>query len=45
MVVHPAPGNPTGTLVNAILHHCNLPPIALEPSLADADSAGTSLQL
>jgi 23S rRNA pseudouridine1911/1915/1917 synthase len=23
MVVHPAPGNYTGTLVNAILHHCN----------------------
>lgn len=22
MVVHPAPGHPTGTLVNAILHHC-----------------------
>lgn len=22
MVVHPAPGNPTGTLVNALLHHC-----------------------
>ena len=23
MVVHPAPGNPDGTLVNALLHHCN----------------------
>lgn len=22
MVVHPAPGNPNGTLVNALLHHC-----------------------
>lgn len=22
MVVHPAPGNPGGTLVNALLHHC-----------------------
>lgn len=22
MVVHPAPGHPTGTLVNAVLHHC-----------------------
>lgn len=22
LVVHPAPGHPTGTLVNAILHHC-----------------------
>ena len=23
MVVHPAPGNQTGTLVNALLHHCS----------------------
>ena len=23
MVVHPAAGNPSGTLVNALLHHCN----------------------
>ena len=22
MVVHPAPGNPDGTLVNALLYHC-----------------------
>ena len=22
MVVHPAPGTPSGTLVNALLHHC-----------------------
>ncbi|MEE8399903.1 MAG: RluA family pseudouridine synthase [Desulfobacterales bacterium] len=22
LVVHPAPGNPTGTLVNGLLHHC-----------------------
>ncbi len=22
MVVHPAPGSPTGTLVNALIHHC-----------------------
>ena len=22
MVVHPAPGNPTGTLVNALIAHC-----------------------
>uniref|UniRef100_A0A1D1Z8A2 RNA pseudouridine synthase 2, chloroplastic n=1 Tax=Anthurium amnicola TaxID=1678845 RepID=A0A1D1Z8A2_9ARAE len=27
MVVHPAPGNANGTLVNAILHHCQLPTI------------------
>eukprot|EP00899_Mesostigma_viride_P018817 jgi/Mesvir1/26937/Mv20658-RA.1 len=25
MVVHPAPGHRSGTLVNAILHHCKLP--------------------
>ncbi|MCK4306729.1 RluA family pseudouridine synthase [candidate division WOR-3 bacterium] len=24
MVTHPAPGHPTGTLVNALLHHCDL---------------------
>ena len=23
IVVHPAPGNPDGTVVNALLHHCN----------------------
>ncbi|KAF8019681.1 hypothetical protein BT93_G0389 [Corymbia citriodora subsp. variegata] len=28
MVVHPAPGNASGTLVNAILHHCSLPMVA-----------------
>ncbi|XP_057995636.1 RNA pseudouridine synthase 2, chloroplastic isoform X3 [Hevea brasiliensis] len=28
MVVHPAPGNPSGTLVNGILHHCSLPTVA-----------------
>ena len=31
MVVHPAAGNPRGTLVNALLHHCpNLPGIGGE---------------
>lgn len=29
MVVHPAPGNATGTLVNGILHHCSLPAASL----------------
>ncbi|KAK8551750.1 hypothetical protein V6N13_120187 [Hibiscus sabdariffa] len=29
MVVHPAPGNASGTLVNGILHHCSLPTVAL----------------
>ncbi|KAJ7957915.1 RNA pseudouridine synthase [Quillaja saponaria] len=28
MVVHPAPGNTSGTLVNGILHHCSLPNVA-----------------
>ena len=27
LVVHPAPGHPAGTLVNALLAHCNLPGI------------------
>ena len=22
MVVHPAPGHPSGTIVNALMHHC-----------------------
>ncbi|VFQ71734.1 unnamed protein product [Cuscuta campestris] len=41
MVVHPAPGNATGTLVNGILHHCSLP-IGSFPSheeLSDGDVA------
>ncbi|KAK2974882.1 hypothetical protein RJ640_020797, partial [Escallonia rubra] len=29
MVVHPAPGNATGTLVNGILHHCSLSTAAI----------------
>ncbi|XP_077221271.1 pseudouridine synthase family protein isoform X1 [Tasmannia lanceolata] len=32
MVVHPAPGNANGTLVNGILHHCRLSPVALPNS-------------
>ena len=28
-VVHPAPGNTSGTLVNGILHHCSLPMLSL----------------
>ena len=31
MVVHPAPGNANGTLVNAVLHHCGLPALELLP--------------
>lgn len=41
MVVHPAPGNPTGTLVNAFLHHCGLPPVPVEPQPVADDSSGT----
>ena len=47
MVVHPAPGHPTGTLVNAVLHHCaeELPGIGGEqrPGLVhrlDRDTSG-----
>ena len=29
MVVHPSPGHYTGTLVNALLHHCCLPAMQL----------------
>uniref|UniRef100_A0A7C9E396 RNA-binding S4 domain-containing protein n=1 Tax=Opuntia streptacantha TaxID=393608 RepID=A0A7C9E396_OPUST len=29
MVVHPAPGNARGTLVNAVLNHCTLPNVGL----------------
>ncbi|GMY28174.1 RNA pseudouridine synthase 2, chloroplastic [Fagus crenata] len=34
MVVHPAPGNASGTLVNGILHHCSLP-FSIEEILSD----------
>ncbi len=46
MVVHPAPGNPRGTLVNALLHHCrDLSGIggALRPGIVhrlDKDTSG-----
>ena len=36
MVMHPAPGNMTGTLVNALLHYYNLPPVEL-PGEGQAD--------
>lgn len=37
-VVHPAPGNATGTLVNAILNHCSLPMVATSNGeLSDMD--------
>lgn len=37
MVVHPAPGHETGTLVNALLHHCGSLPKPLGRPLADED--------
>lgn len=43
MVVHPAPGHPDGTLVNALLHHCLLSPDPLRPGIVhrlDKDTSG-----
>ncbi len=46
LVVHPAPGHPDGTLVNAVLHHCpDLEPIGgvLRPGIVhriDRDTSG-----
>ncbi|KAL8514821.1 hypothetical protein ACS0TY_013784 [Phlomoides rotata] len=38
MVVHPAPGNATGTLVNGILHHCRLSTVCFSSeALPDTD--------
>ncbi|KAL9395465.1 hypothetical protein Peur_009718 [Populus x canadensis] len=37
MVVHPAPGNATGTLVNGILHHCSLPTVSSQEVLSGAE--------
>ncbi|KAJ4700599.1 Pseudouridine synthase [Melia azedarach] len=39
MVVHPAPGNATGTLVNGILHRCSLPNVGFsnQEVLSDAE--------
>ncbi len=44
MVVHPAPGHPNGTFVNALLHHCrSLPPQDLRPGIVhrlDRETSG-----
>lgn len=45
MVVHPAPGNESGTLVNALLHHCTLSAIngVMRPGIVhriDKDTSG-----
>ncbi|KAK9755108.1 hypothetical protein RND81_01G002800 [Saponaria officinalis] len=49
MVVHPAPGNPKGTLVNAILNHCILPNtsanIGRQTEIADIDEDDLDLDL
>lgn len=37
-VVHPAPGNATGTLVNAILNHCSLPMVSTSTGEHQSDS-------
>lgn len=46
-VVHPAPGNATGTLVNGILHHCSLPTVAFEnqEGLSDAEDISDDEEL
>lgn len=47
MVVHPAPGHPTGTFVNALLYHCrSLPPQDLRPGIVhrlDKETSGVLL--
>ena len=45
MVVHPAPGHPNGTFVNALLHHCKwkVPESDLRPGIVhrlDKDTSG-----
>ncbi len=42
MVVHIAPGHHSGTLVNALLHHCGMPAIDLAPGTAPHHSSSSS---
>ena len=44
-VVHPAPGNATGTLVNGILHHCSLPTSSVQDQELLSDSEDLSDEL
>ena len=37
MVVHPGPGNYSGTLVNALLHRFGMPAVRLEPDQESED--------
>lgn len=41
-VVHPAPGHSGGTLVNALLHHCELPPMRYSSGSAPRKALATS---
>jgi len=48
MVVHPAPGNFHGTLVNGILHHCGLPSVecSCEPLVSETeDDSDNDIQI
>ncbi|KAG7666650.1 putative RNA pseudouridine synthase 2, chloroplastic [Nannochloris sp. 'desiccata'] len=51
MVMHPAPGHYTGTMVNALLYHCGLPSVKLavadatDASIVDSTSVGTDSSL
>lgn len=48
MVVHPAPGNFHGTLVNGILHHCGLPSVecSCEPVVSETeDDSDNEIQI
>jgi hypothetical protein len=53
MVMHPSPGHYSGTLVNALLHHCSLPamrlgdaaaPLSLEGAAALAAASGNTTE-
>lgn len=43
MVMHPSPGHYSGTLVNALLHHCGLPAMQLTTGEAPPLSLGGAL--
>ena len=40
MVVHPAPGNYSGTLVNALLHRFGMPAVRLELGRSGREESG-----
>ena len=43
-VTHPAPGNWNGTLVNALLHHCDLPVMKNLSKQADGEMPTANVQ-